>query len=104
MSILVNKSTKVICQGFTGTHGTMHSEHAISYGTHMVGGVTPGKGGQVHLGLYHHQSEDAEGKKPGNESRGSLQNQDLHPEQQNIEPRRGEDHAFDQHRQSQVPE
>ena len=51
MSILINKDTKVICQGFTGTHGTMHSEHAISYGTKMVGGVTPGKGGQVHLGL-----------------------------------------------------
>jgi succinyl-CoA synthetase alpha subunit len=51
MSILVNKDTKVICQGFTGSHGTLHSEQAISYGTQMVGGVTPGKGGHVHLGL-----------------------------------------------------
>ena len=51
MSILVNKSTKVICQGFTGTHGTFHSEQAIKYGTKLVGGVTPRKGGQKHLGL-----------------------------------------------------
>ncbi len=51
MSILVDKNTRVICQGFTGAQGTFHSEQAIAYGTKMVGGVSPGKGGQTHLGL-----------------------------------------------------
>jgi succinyl-CoA synthetase alpha subunit len=51
MSIMVNKDTKVICQGFTGSQGTFHSEQAIAYGTKMVGGVTPGKGGTKHLNL-----------------------------------------------------
>ena len=51
MSILVDKNTKVICQGFTGNQGTFHSEQAIAYGTKMVGGTTPGKGGSMHLGL-----------------------------------------------------
>src|SRR4030088_3665090 len=51
MSILIDKNTKVICQGFTGKNGTFHSEAAIAYGTKMVGGTSPGKGGSIHLGL-----------------------------------------------------
>src|SRR5215212_1433145 len=51
MSILINRSTKVICQGITGNNGTFHTEQAMAYGTKMVGGVTPGKGGTTHVGL-----------------------------------------------------
>ena len=51
MSIIVDKNTRVICQGFTGSQGTFHSEQAIKYGTNLIGGVSPGKGGSSHLGL-----------------------------------------------------
>ena len=51
MSILINKNTRVICQGFTGKQGTFHSEQCLAYGTKLVGGVTPGRGGEKHLGL-----------------------------------------------------
>ena len=65
MSILVNKNTKVICQGFTGKHGTFHSEQSIKYGTQLVGGVTPKKGGQSHLNLPVFNTVDEAKKKTG---------------------------------------
>jgi succinyl-CoA synthetase alpha subunit len=69
MSVLVNKNTKVICQGFTGAQGTFHSEQAIAYGTQMVGGVTPGKGGMQHLNLpVFNTVEDARKKTEANAS------------------------------------
>lgn len=69
MAILVDKNTKLICQGFTGSQGTFHSEQAIAYGTNMVGGVTPGKGGQKHLGLPVFDTvEDARAKTGANAS------------------------------------
>ena len=72
MSILVDKNTKLICQGFTGTHGTFHSEQAIKYGTQLVGGVTPKKGGQKHLSLPVFNTVE-EAKK----SKGKLKTQEL---------------------------
>ena len=65
MSVLIDKNTKVICQGFTGTHGTFHSEQALRYGTQLVGGVTPKKGGQKHLGLPVFNSVEDAKKKTG---------------------------------------
>ncbi|MEJ2000872.1 MAG: succinate--CoA ligase subunit alpha, partial [Maritimibacter sp.] len=69
MAILIDENTKVICQGFTGSQGTFHSEQAIAYGTKMVGGVTPGKGGQTHLNLPVYNSvHEAKAKTEANAS------------------------------------
>src|ERR1700750_1412694 len=69
MSILIDKNTRVICQGFTGKNGTFHSEQAIAYGTKMVGGTSPGKGGSSHLGLpVLHTVADARPKTTGDAS------------------------------------
>ena len=68
MSILINKTTRVICQGITGAQGTFHSEQAIAYGTRMVGGVTPGKGGQPHIGLPVFNTVDEAVKQTGAEA------------------------------------
>ena len=65
MAILVDKSTRVICQGITGSQGTFHTEQAMAYGTQMVGGVTPGKGGSEHLGLPVFDSVHAAVEKTG---------------------------------------
>ena len=68
MSILVNKNTRLICQGFTGAHGSFHSEQAIKYGTQLVGGVTPNKGGQKHLNLPVFNTVEEAKKKNGSYS------------------------------------
>src|SRR4051812_19045284 len=65
MSVLINSETKVICQGITGSQGTFHSEQAIAYGTKMVGGVTPGKGGTTHIGLPVYNTVAEARERPG---------------------------------------